>query len=452
MRSLLIGLAGTGFGLLLIPGTAAAADITVTTTVDELDVNGTCSLREAVIAANTNAAVDGCPAGDPDDAADSDVIRLAAGRYVLSIPGTDEDAAATGDLDLLGDVYIRGDFAALDAQTVIDGAGIDRVFDVHSVGGDVGLAYLVVTGGSIDGDGGAVLVRGDESLAGTACTTSSRLSALNRLLITGNVAGRGGGVYIGPCGWLDVEYISIADNRATGDGGGVYLAQPASVTFVSGTISGNVAGGRGGGLYSVGESTGGIYSSTVAHNAAAAGGGVWIGPSSAPAFTLNSTIVAHSSGGDCVFGTGSTDVRYTLATDDSCGPGLGILPSTDPMLTARERDPVAYRLQPGSPAIDTGDPSGSCLSPVRSDQFGNLRALDGDGDGAVRCDIGSYEAPEISVSPPDEGSGSLPDTAMQPAATSDPIVFLMLLVALAVACTRWLFLDVRPRRPAPGTR
>ena len=37
--------------------------IAVTTTDDELNADGDCSLREAVVAANTDAAVDACPAG-----------------------------------------------------------------------------------------------------------------------------------------------------------------------------------------------------------------------------------------------------------------------------------------------------------------------------------------------------------------------------------------------------
>ncbi len=43
---------------------AQAASLTVTTPVDELNDDGDCSLREAIEAANTNAAaVDGCAAG-----------------------------------------------------------------------------------------------------------------------------------------------------------------------------------------------------------------------------------------------------------------------------------------------------------------------------------------------------------------------------------------------------
>ena len=42
---------------------ASAAAITVNTADDEHNADGDCSLREALQATNTNAAVDGCPAG-----------------------------------------------------------------------------------------------------------------------------------------------------------------------------------------------------------------------------------------------------------------------------------------------------------------------------------------------------------------------------------------------------
>ena len=99
---------------------AAGATITVNTTDDELNADSDCSLREAVQAANTDAAVDGCTAGTG-----ADTIVLSAGTYVLS-PGStaDEDNNASGDLDVLSDITIEGAGAA---TTVIDGNGTDRV-------------------------------------------------------------------------------------------------------------------------------------------------------------------------------------------------------------------------------------------------------------------------------------------------------------------------------------
>src|SRR5687768_6181835 len=72
------------------PRSVHATTIPVTTTVDELNADGDCSLREAVRAANTNLAVDDCDAGQNDQ---TDTITLPAGTYTLTLVGNDNDAA-----------------------------------------------------------------------------------------------------------------------------------------------------------------------------------------------------------------------------------------------------------------------------------------------------------------------------------------------------------------------
>jgi len=97
---------GTRAALVLCIGLAATArgtTITVNSTDDSLAVDGNCTLREAIIAANTDAAVDACPAGSG-----ADVVVVPAGTYTLTLIGADEDAAATGDLDVTADLEIDG--------------------------------------------------------------------------------------------------------------------------------------------------------------------------------------------------------------------------------------------------------------------------------------------------------------------------------------------------------
>jgi CSLREA domain-containing protein len=80
---------------------AYAKTITVNTTVDEMVNNSTCSLREAIIAANTdsNTHEDACMAGEPSS---TDFILLPANsHFSLTIAGSGEDNAMTGDLDVL---------------------------------------------------------------------------------------------------------------------------------------------------------------------------------------------------------------------------------------------------------------------------------------------------------------------------------------------------------------
>src|SRR5262245_10174288 len=96
MKRLLVCLAAF-CGLLALPPNALAAAIEVDAGTDEYGQNpGGCGLREAVRAANDNAAFGGCAAGE----ATLDVLELTAGGYALGRAGTAEDGNATGDLDL----------------------------------------------------------------------------------------------------------------------------------------------------------------------------------------------------------------------------------------------------------------------------------------------------------------------------------------------------------------
>src|SRR5437773_11948373 len=72
---------------------ATGTVIMVNTAIDELNRDGNCSLREAIRAANLDTAVDGCLAGNGDD-----TIFVPAGIYTLTLTGSNEDNAATGDL------------------------------------------------------------------------------------------------------------------------------------------------------------------------------------------------------------------------------------------------------------------------------------------------------------------------------------------------------------------
>src|SRR5262249_3389564 len=76
------------------------------------------SLRAAIIAANTNG--------------QDNTINLQAGTYLLTLPNTtgQENAAATGDLDLTSGGHTITIQGAGTAATVIDGNNLDRVFQV----------------------------------------------------------------------------------------------------------------------------------------------------------------------------------------------------------------------------------------------------------------------------------------------------------------------------------
>src|SRR5262245_49112724 len=107
MKRLTLGLA-----LVLRAAAAQATTITVNTTVDDFTNNGNCSLREALEAANTNAARDACPAGS---ASVRDLISIPAGVYLLG-----GGQALNPD-----DVVLQGAGASL---TIIDGGATRFAF------------------------------------------------------------------------------------------------------------------------------------------------------------------------------------------------------------------------------------------------------------------------------------------------------------------------------------
>lgn len=135
----------------------AGATITVTSGLDNLADNGDCTLREAIQAANTDAAVDACPAGNGDD-----LILLAPGSYGLSLEGRSEDANATGDLDILSSLVIRGGGSA---ATIIDANQVDRV--LHILTGTVEIRSVTVQNGrAADGADSGCGVNGDDGCSG----------------------------------------------------------------------------------------------------------------------------------------------------------------------------------------------------------------------------------------------------------------------------------------------
>ncbi len=86
------------------PRPAYAANIVVNTTADVISADAACSLREAIVAANTDAAFGGCQAG-----AGADTITLGSGTFLITLsPGPDENASATGDFDVTGSLTISG--------------------------------------------------------------------------------------------------------------------------------------------------------------------------------------------------------------------------------------------------------------------------------------------------------------------------------------------------------
>ena len=197
--------------LLSVPASAQAT-IAVTTTDDELNADGDCSLREAVEAANRDLAIDGCAAGSGYD-----TINVPAGVYTITLAGAGEDANQTGDYDITSDMQILG---AGPGSTEITGATLDRLFHVHP-GATAKLAGLGLRDGlaAIGEAGGAVLNQGVLAIDAAAINTSRSGKGQDCIDVPAPCdphAGDGGGIH--NSGTLTMTATSVRGNR-TGKGG-----------------------------------------------------------------------------------------------------------------------------------------------------------------------------------------------------------------------------------------
>jgi CSLREA domain-containing protein len=370
--------------------------IQLTTTEDEVNADGDCSLREAVLAANTNAPVDACPAGRPltNLAVNADEIVIPAGTYALSIGGVGEDAATTGDLDITEEVRIAGT-----GGPVIDAAGIDRVFDILP-GVSADLSGLSLIGGDAGAEDGGGIRLGD-----SACLPDGNLqhgTTLDQVLLEGNAAARGGGVHVGDCVYLTVYRSSVVGNSA-GMGGGASVILGAQFTAIQSTFSGNVARVAGGAVWgALGGAVPGVALeyATIAENHAPEGAAVWV-LGDARQWTSTYVVMGGNSGPACM---GFANLSWSVTDDASCG-GAEVVDDTGLGPAERVGRLVVHIPDPGAPPIDISNesPCGPPYTPT--DQIGAVRPQDGNGDGVAACDAGAIEVATAAVP-------QLPDTAL----------------------------------------
>jgi CSLREA domain-containing protein len=321
-----------GFSPALSPGVT----ITVTTFQDEYnDTDTGCSLREAITAANTNAAFGGCPAGSDTE---TDTIVLPADTYTFTRFGSD-DTNIYGDLDIQSTLNLTG--AGMD-QTIIDAAQIDRV--IHIAGAyTVTITGLTLKNGLlVTGNGGGLLnnsgtitltnIRISDSQAGDGAfgggISNNGTIYMDACIIEGNAGGDtttvvfpgyGGGIYNKNSATMTIDHTVIRDNR-TGSRGQVVATT-------------NEHGGLGGGIHNEGVLT--INHSLISFNRAGditaisvvnpycVVGGYGGGISNVGSLTVTNTTIAGNSGGNasapggsiCVLGGGGGGISGFYATE-----------------------------------------------------------------------------------------------------------------------------------------
>lgn len=279
-------------GIFLWLAFTCAASQANTITVDDPRSGGfagVCTLQDAVAAANTNAAVNGCAAG----AAGLDTIVFAPGitSVVLTSAMSSASPSCTFGLAVGEDLAIDGG--------ATPGSGVPKVSIQRSSAS--GTPNFGIVGASLYN-------------CGTAPTVKLKLTLSGLTLGNGNNAGSSGGGVAADI--LTVRDSVISGNTAA-NGGGIYAF--ASLAMTSSTVDGNSAVGSGasGGGGIAGDVPMTISGSTISRNIAAGGGGIY---AQGGAITIdNSTISGNTGSG---IDTGSIAAYFVTVTANS---GAGVL-------------------------------------------------------------------------------------------------------------------------------
>ena len=413
-------------------GVTSAVQYHVTKTADTNDgtCDADCSLREAISASNANPGA----------------VIIPAGTYTLTIPGPVEYNNATGDLDANSGMGIYG---AGMTQTAIDANHLDRALNLDAVGtgymafamGDLTIKNGSVTvsgaGGQHDVWGGGLVALGGYGVSdfigleriAVVSSVASQIGGGIALLSPGTIrdcwignnasnTNGGGGLFYS---WdirqkLSISGSTFSGNSANGPGGfggGIYAQ--GTLQLVNSTISGNHATNYGGGIHSQSNGSLSMANSSVVFNTGftnasvtQTGAGVRLG-GNYPSTIVNSIIAYNTAANvndqpDCATsGAATLTSSYNLVqlpnncTFAGAGDVVGVDPGVSSSLADNGGATLTHALNTGSPALDSGDPSGC------KDLNGLALAFDQRGAGFPRtvgafCDKGALESP--TVTPP----------------------------------------------------
>ena len=427
-----------------------AATITVNSVADTSQANpNTCTLRDAIIAANFDSTLIGssCDAGSG-----ADTIELEGGTIILSdelptiesnvtINGPGQEALFIDGASLHRHFTLFESSAALHLNDLTLKNGFDSQGGaIYARNGSVSISNSTLSSNIASNEGGAIYAYGGSvSISISNSTLSSNIASndggaiyafsgsvsISNSTLSNNSANSGGAIYAYG-GSVSISNSTLSGNSVSFEGGAINAQSRSNTSISNSTLSGNRASRSGGAIFAAGFGYDGpsiiISNSTLSGNSAAFGGGVYARNNSSIsvsnsilsgnmgntsfveiAISSNSSISTNNS----IFSSSNTTSAEAFVNFDpiaSSATNLNLSSDAGNVPLAQIREPLAnnggitqtHKLPSGSPAIDAGSNT-SCPA---TDQRGVSR-----NDG--RCDIGAYEVDSSSffVIPLPNGKG-----------------------------------------------
>jgi CSLREA domain-containing protein len=355
--------------------------------------NSICTLRAAV--QETNAL------GGPQTAILP--VLPPGSTYLLTLAGGNEQASATGDLDITSQLTLSGGGAA---NTIIDANGAatdDRAFEIQA-GAALTLTGVTVRHGRHSGNGAGLRNFGRLNLSDSVVISNTltgmsmadtggglsnepgAVSDIQRVVFQSNVSsGHGGGIWNG--GTLTVSTSLIVTNTATFFGGGIHTSFGTTIIHNS-SLERNAASG-GGGFSLEGDETMVLHGTAVLSNTAEEGGG-GLAYFSNDLVVRNSTFVGNASrdnGGGLYLTTQSTTALMNVTvTGNRAGAGFhgGGLYVTSGAVVNLRNSLVSFNFRPGVMFIEYTD----CFGTITSQDYNLVRTL-------VNCTIVGPDTPGL---------------------------------------------------------
>ncbi|MCA0454814.1 MAG: tandem-95 repeat protein [Chloroflexi bacterium] len=257
----------------------ATATATVTMTIQDANihvtsfnqeqpfvVNGNCTLGEAITAANTNTAVDGCEAGIAYD-----VINLPFGTYTFTQPDNTNAADGPSALPIItSNIAINGNGSILQRSTAA-GTPDFRLFNAAS--GSLDLYEMTVKNG--------------------------------RLVRQNYDTDRGGNIYSKAP--LYLTEVTVTNGKTSSNAGGIYVLNPDAIFVVEDSLISGNDGPLGGGIYACADTT--ILNSEISNNIGQTGGGIGVGCGTA---YITGSVISQNSSTDIGGGIYVNNVNTTI--------------------------------------------------------------------------------------------------------------------------------------------